>query len=71
MYELHLIDKFSSSTANDVWIIFSLCLSPQFIVVFIMTLFAPCGLQELWFFLVRIGRIRFLAGCCKRRLNQG
>ena len=31
---------------------------------------APCGLRELWFF-VRIGPIRFLAGCRKRRLNQG
>jgi len=30
---------------------------------------APCGLRELWFF-VRIGPIRFLAGCHKRRLNQ-
>ena len=30
---------------------------------------APCGLRELWF-LVRIGTIRFLAGCRKRRLNQ-
>jgi len=29
-----------------------------------------CGLQALWFF-VRIGPIRFLAGCRKRRLNQG
>ena len=31
---------------------------------------APCGLRELWFF-VRIGPICFLAGCRKRRLNQG
>ena len=31
---------------------------------------APCGLQELWFF-VRIGSIRFQASCRKRRLNQG
>ena len=31
---------------------------------------AQCGLRELWFF-VRIGPIRFLAGCRKRRLNQG
>ena len=31
---------------------------------------APCGLRELWFF-VRISPIRFLAGCRKRRLNQG
>ena len=32
--------------------------------------YAPCGLRELWFF-VRIGPIRFLTGCRKRRLNQG
>jgi len=31
---------------------------------------APCGLRELWFF-VRIGPIHFLAGCRKKRLNQG
>ena len=31
---------------------------------------ALCGLRELWFF-VRIRPIRFLAGCRKRRLNQG
>ena len=32
--------------------------------------FCPCGLRELWFF-VRLGPICFLAGCRKRRLNQG
>jgi len=31
---------------------------------------APCWLWELWIFL-RIGPIRFLARCRKRRLNQG
>ena len=31
---------------------------------------APCGLWELCFF-VRIGPIRLLVGCRKRRLNQG
>jgi len=33
-------------------------------------LMAPCGLRELCFF-ARIGLIRFLARCHKRRLNQG
>jgi len=37
---------------------------------YVTVLRAPCGLRELWFF-VRIGPIRFLAGCRKRRLNQG
>jgi len=32
---------------------------------------APSRLRELWFFFVTIGRIRFLAGYRKRRLNQG
>ena len=56
----------TSSSSLLVIIIYSF----SFLMLNVSLMTAPCGFRELWFF-VRIGPIRFLAGCRKRRLNQG